>query len=313
MRSPRQRRDVQDRRVVEELHLLPQLVVEPLREVRAPPLHQVPLVGRDDDRRSRPSRPRRRSWRPGRWPPRPSRRAARRRRPCSMARRARITLSASSCPLRATRPARRMPAVSTMRKVRLLPFEHGVHGVAGRARHVADDRALLSQQAIEQRRLADVGPPDDRDRGFLWRVRRTTPAARRRNTPDDLVEQVANALAVLGRDLDDRLEPELVELDRPPARPLVVGLVDRQQHRHLDAAQAGGDLLVAGTSPSRPSTTKTIRSAVCDGSLPLDHDQLMQRILARAEHAAGVDERERAGPATRPAAKSHRASCRRWR
>jgi serine/threonine-protein kinase len=43
------RRDVQDGGVLQELHLLAQLVVERLREIGAAPLHQVPLVGGDDD------------------------------------------------------------------------------------------------------------------------------------------------------------------------------------------------------------------------------------------------------------------------
>ena len=39
---------MEDLRVVEELHLLPELVVEPLRKILAAPLHQVPLVDGDD-------------------------------------------------------------------------------------------------------------------------------------------------------------------------------------------------------------------------------------------------------------------------
>ena len=43
------RRQVQHGRVVEELQLLVQLVVELLDELRAASLHQVPFVHRDDD------------------------------------------------------------------------------------------------------------------------------------------------------------------------------------------------------------------------------------------------------------------------
>ena len=43
------RRDVQQRRVVQELQLAPQLLVELFRELRAAALHQVPFVGGDDD------------------------------------------------------------------------------------------------------------------------------------------------------------------------------------------------------------------------------------------------------------------------
>ena len=108
----------------------------------------------------------------------------------------------------------------------------------------------------------------------------------------DLVEQIADPVAVLGGDLDDRLEPELVELEHPAARPLVVGLVDRHQHRRLGRPQVAGDLLVARTSPSRPSTTNTMTSAVSSAFRPWMIDQLVERILAGAEHPAGIDQPE---------------------
>ena len=101
------------------------------------------------------------------------------------------------------------------------------------------------------------------------------------------------SLAVLGGDLDHWLEAELVELDRPAARPAVVGLVDRHEHRRLRGSEAAGNLLVARHEPSRPSTTNTIRSAVSIAFRPCSHDELVQGIVAGAEHAAGVDERER--------------------
>ncbi len=60
---------------------LAQLVVERLREVRAAALHQVPLVGGDDDAAACLRRPRRRSPHPGRSRLPPSRSPARRRPP----------------------------------------------------------------------------------------------------------------------------------------------------------------------------------------------------------------------------------------
>ena len=42
-------------------------------------------------------------------------------------------------------------------------LDHRVDGVAGGARHVVDDGALLAQEAVEERRLPDVRPADDGD------------------------------------------------------------------------------------------------------------------------------------------------------
>ena len=50
---PGRGRDVEDRRVVQELQLPPQLVVEFLVVVGAPAFHQVPFVRRDDDAAAR--------------------------------------------------------------------------------------------------------------------------------------------------------------------------------------------------------------------------------------------------------------------
>ena len=57
----------------------------------------------------------------------------------------------------------RMPAVSMKRMRPALGLHDGVDGVARRAGHVVHDRALLADELIEQRRLADVGSPHDRD------------------------------------------------------------------------------------------------------------------------------------------------------
>ncbi len=47
----------------------------------------------------------------------------------------------------------------------VLGLDHRVDRVACRARHVVHDGAVVADQTVEQRRLADVRPPDDRDAG----------------------------------------------------------------------------------------------------------------------------------------------------
>ncbi len=94
-------------------------------------------------------------------------------------------------------------------------------------------------------------------------------------------------------DLDDRLEAEFVELHRSPARPLVVRLVDRHQHRHGRLAKDVCDLLVA-----RDQTLASVHDEHDDvrgfqRPSPVHHDKLMQRILVCAEHPASIDKAER--------------------
>src|SRR5262245_33884716 len=61
----------------------------------------------------------------------------------------------------------------------------------------------------------------------------------------DLVEQVARAFSMFGRDLDHGLETELVELERATARPPIVHLVHRQDHRNVCAAERRCNFLVS--------------------------------------------------------------------
>ncbi len=105
---------------------------------------------------------------------------------------------------------------------------------------------------------------------------------------------------MLRGNLDHRLESQPVELEDPSARALVVGLVDREDDRRPDDASVAAISSSAGTSPSRPSTTNTITSAVVERLAAVLDDELVERILARAEHPARIDERERRFPATQP-------------
>ena len=50
-----------------------------------------------------------------------------------------------------------------------MPQERHIDRVARRTGHIADQHALLADQTVDQRRLADVGTPDDGDSGFVRR------------------------------------------------------------------------------------------------------------------------------------------------
>ena len=121
----------------------------------------------------------------------------------------------------------------------------------------------------------------------------TRAGASARQPLDDLVHQLADALPVLGADLDDRVEAEPVQLERPAARAPIVGLVDRQDRRRRPRPDGGGNVLVAGHQPlaavddEHDEVRRPQRAPAA-----LDH-QLVQRILAGAEHPAGVGQLER--------------------
>ena len=128
------------------------------------------LVSRPCSRRPAPACPTcAAAWRPRcrrRSPPRARRRRTRPRRP----RRARAA-SAGASPPGCPSPSGSRPPVSTTRKRAGAPVADAVAAIAGHAGLVLDQRRLAADQAVEQRRLADVGSADQRDQRQLRRRR----------------------------------------------------------------------------------------------------------------------------------------------
>ena len=89
---------------------------------------------------------------------------------------------------------------------------------------------------------------------FLPGCRERLPAVPAGGQPGNhLVEQIADPVACSAAISTTGSKPELVELRRSPARPLVVGLVDGQQHRERSpSARRVGNFLVAGQQPLAP-------------------------------------------------------------
>ena len=283
----RLRGDVEDLRVVQELQLLAQLVVELLREVLPAPLHQVPLVGGDDH-------------------------AAAGVLGLSGNRRVLVggpfggvhdqhgdvrLLDRAACDEDADHLDLPGPghAAGTAdaggvedAEVPLVPLEQGIHRIPRRPRDGADDGSFFLQQTIDERRLADVGPPDDRDLrlGIARRRRRVAPALG--HPRQHHVQQVADPFAMLGRDLDDRLEPERIELHRPAPGLAVVGLVDRHQDRRVHRAQGAGNLLVARDEPLPPVHHEDDEVRGRDRLPSVLDDEVEEGVRRGPEHPPGV-------------------------
>ena len=184
-----------------------------------------------------------------------------------------------------------MPAVSTIRKVRLCHFS-----TASTVSRVVPGMSLtIERSSLSSRLSSDDLPTLGRPTMAIAVSSEVSLAGLRpvRQRAHDLVEQVAHPLAVLGGDLDDRLEPHLVELEHASARLLVVGLVDGQQYRRRRFPQGGGDLLVTGHEPFAAVHHEHHDVCRLDRPLPLHDDQLVQRILAGAEHPPGIHQPER--------------------
>ena len=172
--------------------------------------------------------------------------------------------------------------------------QNGVDRVAGRARLLRDDHPLLAEQRVEQARLADVRPPEDRDADrLLPRLGRPAPGQSR----DDRVQQVARAVAVDRRDRDRVAEPEPVELERLGLAARFVDLVRDQEDRLAGVAEDRCKLLVAGGDPGPRVDDEEDEVGLGDRPTGLLDDLLRERRGIRDVDAARVDEEK---PLTRP-------------
>ena len=230
------RRDGDERRALAKVRR------DPRPHVLDPDLGDVPLREHDDGRALRLAARRRRPRGPGRRRPR-SRRRGRARRRRARPPRARGAPSSTRSPAAGCR-FRRRPAVSTSTNV-VSPRRRTV-SIASRVVPGTSDTMTRSRpsERVQERRLADVRTPEDRD---LDRLLADRPLAATREPAHDLVEQVARAVPVQRRDRDRVAEAEPVELERLEVAPRVVELV--REHEHGASATRAG----SPRAPRRPA------------------------------------------------------------
>ena len=161
----------------------------------------------------------------------------------SIWRRASITASSSGAPEAWLR--RRMPAVSISRYDAAVALDQSVHRIPRRAGDRRHQGPLRAGDAVEQRRLADVGTADDRHR----RRRRSARLRRLRKGAAQRLAQLGDAGPVLGRDQELGRDPEAVELGEGGLRGARVRLVDQQEGRLAERAQGLPHLLVGRQQP----------------------------------------------------------------
>ena len=93
---------------------------------------------------------------------------------------------------------------------------------------------------------------------------------------------------MLGGDLDDRLEAQLIEIQRAGARAPVVGFVDRHNDRFARGSNGRGNFQIGGHEPFAAVDDKHEDIGGGQGAPSVLHDELLQRILALAKHPRGI-------------------------
>ena len=174
-------------------------------------------------------------------------------------------------------------------------FDDLIDRVAGRAGEFVDDDPLFAGRLVQQRRLADVRPAEDRDAARAADL----VLGDRRDLGQhlhDLVEQVGDTAAV-----DRRDRVRLAEAEVPQRRGLglvagVVDLVGDEEDRLAALAQQLHDVLVGRGRPDHRVDDEQHDVAEVDRDLGLGGDGQVDA-AGIGLPAAGVDERE---PAIHP-------------
>ena len=117
--------------------------------------------------------------------------------------------------------------------------------------------------------------------------------AQRRKAHADFVQQIADAVPVLGRDFHQRFDPELVEIRHTSLAALVVGLVHGENERQSGLSNLFRDRRVAGDEPFSSINEKHQEVGSGNRALPLLDHQIVERVGAGAVKPTGISELER--------------------
>ena len=167
-----------------------------------------------------------------------------------------------------------------------------VHRVARGAGELVDDHALLPRGLVQQRGLAHVRAPEDRDAAGAADLLLGDRGDVRQHL-HDLVEEVGDTAAVDGRDRVRLAEAEAPEGSGLGLVPGVVDLVRHEEHGPAGLAQHLDDLLVGRGGPDHRIHDEQHDIAQFDRDLGLRRDGRVDAAGVGLP-AAGVDHREAA-------------------
>ena len=169
----------------------------------------------------------------------------------------------------------------------IIALERNLDGIASRPRQIVDDQPLLTEQAIRQRRFADVGSTDDGNPEFVFVVGLGRLRIRL-ESGQDAVHQRVDTIAVRRRDGYRLAEAQAVEICARGDGIESLGLVDGQPGLPCVAPCQLGNVFVGRR----------------DAAAPVDHNDrhvgFLQRLdglfdhgfvdtLFAAGYAAGID------------------------
>ena len=179
---------------------------------------------------------------------------------------------------------------------RLAALQHRVDRVARRAGHLGDDHALAADEPVEERRLADVRAPEDRDADRLVPIATSLVPGRR-----ETISSSRSPVPWPWRPESGHGSPSPSRWKTADSRVAarVVDLVREHDHGPLGGPQDRRELLVARRDPGPRVDDEEDEVGLVDRGLRLLGDLRAERAAVGLVDAARVDQPE---PGARPLA-----------
>ncbi len=171
-----------------------------------------------------------------------------------------------------------------------VPFEGYFDGIPRGAGLIEGDEAFVAEEAVDQRRLADIRPTNDTDSNRAIDVHGRIRDVRR-NSRQRRLDQVIDSLAVRGGHGLRLAEPEAMELGDHDRGIAALALVDRDRHRLAAPAKHIGNEAVRRIESALTVDQKYDAIGLLDRTPGLLRHQFLHA-ARRFDESAGVDDDE---------------------
>ncbi len=169
-----------------------------------------------------------------------------------------------------------------------IALERHEHRIARGAGLIERDQALFAEQTIDQRRLADVRPADDRDSNVVLSAGRGG-AFRQLDAFERIFHQRPHIVAVLGGDRSRLAQAERIEVRAGRRRVDALGFVRNQEDFLVELAQRLRDVVIVRRHAAARVDQKQNAIGLFDRAQRL-LDHVLLDALRVDDQAAGIDD-----------------------
>ena len=169
--------------------------------------------------------------------------------------------------------------------------QQSVHRIPGGTRNLGDDHSLFTDDAVDHRRLADVGTPEKGQSDGIVRNFLTTAVIGQRLA--QALHQGGESIAVLGRHAPQLVDAQFIKRNQQFL--LLLGTIDFVDHKEdlfVHPAQQTDHFVIGGHQPLLTIHNEKNDVRFLDGGHGLGADILDHRVFGIVVDAARIDQHE---------------------